>query len=829
MHQYPHFTPSEEGSERLMLKYYKYILQLKKAVFDRYGIIIIRNVDFFIEDLDEQTKDYYCKVAEQIEIHINKLDSQNFDNYYIDKIKPIFINHEIYYEIALEPANEKPSKFNRITAFTKCDITTYYCVALSFSDAFIEVFSTHFPIKIITEWHVSIRPCELKNFANLLKISLSISRGNNEYKALMTYLEQNQVSLVDIVDYDDFDYDEVERILSSTTKDQHSYIFDVLNQCRYLYQSCCDGRNILRYLLHRMNNRLIKDQEPHWQEKSYAGLNISAKCMPFDRNPYSFNPRGHISSLYDLFESIPVSNYKQDLLARYIEKNTNQNSTLFTSLEDLHIFGSPDEIKQLVQRYNASLYRGFRPSSELGIYKDCVYSYGSEATTVEIILRLRALSNASTDISNYFSVDTVTALKELPVRERLDDKIKENILMSMFSKSKVHLIYGAAGTGKTTIVNHVSKLMSGKKKVYLAKTNPAVENLRRRVICCDTGDDFVTIDRFTKNNRYINQSYDLIVVDECSTVKNNEIINILNRDDSVYVLVGDTYQIEAIGFGNWFSICRNIVPDYCCHELTIPHRSPDENLQRLWDEVRKMDDDNVVLEKMVRSDYSHIIDNDIFVRKADDEIILCLNYNGLYGLNNINRLLQLNNPNFFVDIGIWRFKIGDSILFNDSGRFNVLYNNLKGRILDLKDNVNSVYFVIEVEIQLRKIDLFFCNGLDFIDESEGRTQIGFKISRTKPYSSDEEQPTNEHIVPFQIAHAVSIHKAQGLEYDSVKIVIADETEEQITHNIFYTAITRARKYLTIYWSAEVCNRVLARIRPNDYKKDFYLLKSKNCF
>ena len=68
---------------------------------------------------------------------------------------------------------------------------------------------------------------------------------------------------------------------------------------------------------------------------------------------------------------------------------------------------------------------------------------------------------------------------------------------------------------------------------------------------------------------------------------------------------------------------------------------------------------------------------------------------------------------------------------------------------------------------------------------------------------------------------------ETVEYDSVKIVIADETEDQITHNIFYTAITRAKQHLTIYWSPEVCNRILARIRPVNYKKDFQLLKAKN--
>ena len=45
------------------------------------------------------------------------------------------------------------------------------------------------------------------------------------------------------------------------------------------------------------------------------------------------------------------------------------------------------------------------------------------------------------------------------------------------------------------------------------------------------------------------------------------------------------------------------------------------------------------------------------------------------------------------------------------------------------------------------------------------------------------------MVPFQIAYAVSIHKAQGLEYESVKVVITEDIDEMITHNIFYTAIT----------------------------------------
>lgn len=94
-----HFTPSEEGAERLMIKYYRYLLQLKKAVYDRYGMIILRNIDMFLEDLDEQTKDYYQKVATEIEKRLRTPLPKNFDNYYIDKIKPFFVNQEIYYEV----------------------------------------------------------------------------------------------------------------------------------------------------------------------------------------------------------------------------------------------------------------------------------------------------------------------------------------------------------------------------------------------------------------------------------------------------------------------------------------------------------------------------------------------------------------------------------------------------------------------------------------------------------------------------------------------------------------------------------------------------------
>lgn len=821
-----HFTPTEDGAERLMLKYYQYMVQLKKVMKERYDIEILKNLDLFILDTDEKTQDYYNKVAEQINLIDDKSISSNADNYYVNRIKPFVAKNEIYYEVTLEPALGKPNKFNRVTAFTKYEIFENYSVALKFVDTFINVFGVNFPIRIINDWAVSIRPCEFNNFAAILNMSTSIQRGNAEYKMLMDYIKEYQVSLVDIIDYDEIQYQSLKMMITTATRGNHSYIFDILDQCRGYSNGKCRGKNILRFLLNRMNNEIIKDQWPYGNGRTYANFHLSSKCRPFDEHPFSFHPKGHVINLYELYECIDSEGHEGEIISRYIENNAYSNSKLFTPVSELKNIGDINTIQEIIEGYNEELYGGFRPRAEIGIYKDYLYNNGQENGIVEIIKKLSSRTLMCSPLADCFSDNAVEELKNLPPEEKLDDPTKEKILKGMFSHTNVYFIYGAAGTGKTTLINLVTKLLRGKRRLYLAKTNPAVDNMRRKIKNDDENGIFSTIDSFVYS--YCSSAFDLVVVDECSTVKNEDILDIINKIGSAtLILVGDTYQIEAIGFGNWFSICRAVIPDKCRRELKMAYRTSDPNLKKLWDEVRNMKDDNYVLEETVRNDYSHIIDEDIFHKRSRDEIILCLNYNGLYGLNNINRLLQLDNPNKDVTLGIWKFKIGDPVLFNDFHRFSILYNNLKGTIVNIVEEKAYIYFAIQVDSLFTEEDVKEESGLDYIDSDGIKTTVGFKVYRTKPFESDGDFVENQHIVPFQVAYAVSIHKAQGLEYESVKIVIADETEERITHNIFYTAITRARKELMIYWSPEVCDRILKRIRPSDYGKDYFILKAKN--
>ena len=199
---------------------------------------------------------------------------------------------------------------------------------------------------------------------------------------------------------------------------------------------------------------------------------------------------------------------------------------------------------------------------------------------------------------------------------------------------------------------------------------------------------------------------------------------------------------------------------------------------------------------------------------------MCLNYDGLYGINNVNRFLQSSNPNPPFTWGIETYKVNDPILFNEKSRFKpILFNNLKGRIIGIEKNETSIQFDVLVDREISNLEAA-SKGLIPLGENKVRFAVN------QPHSSDDDNDTDDTVVPFQVAYAVSIHKAQGLEYDSVKVVITDANEDNITHNIFYTAITRARKNLQIFWTPETEHLVLSNFSSKIDNADYSLLKAR---
>ena len=189
-------------------------------------------------------------------------------------------------------------------------------------------------------------------------------------------------------------------------------------------------------------------------------------------------------------------------------------------------------------------------------------------------------------------------------------------------------------TAQETHEKHGFVSCQPKIKLFLAQTNSAKNNLERKAMAENSTFRTIASHIFRSNEM---TEYDLVVVDECSTVSNADLIKVLKETSfELLVLVGDIYQIESIRFGNWFTIARQFIPESAVFELTSPYRTDDRSLLEFWGKVRdvKGDDDDLA-EIISRNGYSTTLDNSLFEYFDNDEIILCLNYDGLYGINNV--------------------------------------------------------------------------------------------------------------------------------------------------------------------------------------------------
>lgn len=801
-----HYTLDEDASERLMLKYHEYLYRLRTLLRDNCGVGILANLEAFPVNLDPSLREYHEKIASRIERGSSTApDDRDRYRYYIHKTRPFFVGGRVYYEVTFYRAVNKVSKFDRIIAFTDIDITDKYAAILTLHRDSIEVLGQAMPITIIREWEVSIRPCEFDNFARLLGMSIAVQTKSKEYRYLMWALTAGSGSLLDLVDVCDEKYARVRG--KSTAGVAKPQIFPVLDEARRIVRPASPGENVLRYLMLRMHNQILKPQHYHGGCDRLSGMKLKYGCIPFDIMPFCTSLPGHNPRYWDLVESLDAVGRNHELLARRVKNNVERHGILYTAVPDLEEFG---DVKDLICRYNKKLY--YRHTERhLVLDKGHVFIRGYEDDTVSIVEKLQEY--ASSGIAGY----TQAVERWLDETSRgIDDSAKKDALKQLFTQSRVALIYGAAGTGKSTMLDHIAHYFNEKRKLLLAHTNPAVDNLKRKVTALNS--EFRTISSHI-SRQTTDPEYDVLIIDECSTVSNADLIKVLeNTSSKLLVLVGDVYQIESIQFGNWFGIIRSFIPTASVFELTTPFRSNNEELLAFWDKVRAIEDD--IAEAMARNGYSSVLDKTLFDTQGQDEIILCLNYDGLYGINNINRFLQASNTGESTTWGASTYKVGDPVLFHDTERFRpVIYNNLKGRIVGIDRAPGRIQFEVDLDRPLSEFDV---DG----DELEwlGGSTVRFAVYEYD--TSDDDDDSLNTIVPFQVAYAVSIHKAQGLEYESVKVVITDANEDDVTHSIFYTAVTRARERLRVFWTPETQQGVLKNLSRSVNPRDVALLTAR---
>lgn len=809
-----HYTPSEDDAERLVLYYFRYICMIKQTL-ENLGIIVLKKLEDFPIYEDNLTKEHYKNIGNVIDaVGDIKSKALKSGRFYVVKNKPIYANGKLYYEITLTKATDYTNKFERILMYTKYYIPDNYSIKISYQEKSIELFSLRTKIKVIDNYFISIRPCELKNIGLIFGINNKIDDKYAEYGNLMKILTDEEKNLLELVLMDNEVFENyIERIKGNA---ENNNITNLLIMIREHLLSSKKGRNILRYLLVKPDNKVIKSQLCDYPNNYISYLYLVNQSIPFDSMPYSMSLSNHNISWIHLINAIDIEERNFELLGRYIKNNCESNNILYTSCDEVDKFGNIDE---MIEEYNDSLVKyGIDRQQKGKLVKeyDNVYIKSYEDTSIEII---NTLNSYKSNIQKEF-VEILDNKKEEYLNMDLSEDKKE-ILNEIFKNHSIGIIHGPAGTGKTKMLEVLSMIFYGYSKIYLSNTNTAVENLRARISGIDLfNSTFKTVANY---NKYDDNNYDILIIDECSMISNKDMLKAIKKQRyKLVILAGDVFQIESIRYGNWFSLSYYLFKNDFVYDLIQTNRTDDIELLELWKMIR--DNDDNALNKINSQEYSSAIDfKEIFNKRDTDEIILCLNYDGLYGINNINKVLQEKNPNIEYTIGVDTFKIEDPIVFNDCPRFRDLYNNLKGTIKKIeRDNENDcVWFTILVDDILYNSQ----DNYEILENMDNKTLIRLYVRNFKD-TNDDDDDKNEYIIPFNLAYAVSIHKAQGLEYNSVKIIITSNVEEQITKNIFYTAITRTKKYLKIFWSPESQMKVFDNMKKRNSTKDVAILKNK---
>lgn len=417
-----------------------------------------------------------------------------------------------------------------------------------------------------------------------------------------------------------------------------------------------------------------------------------------------------------------------------------------------------------------------------------------------IASKLNLLNISKTEIS----IDVDEEIKEY---ERLNKILlhsdqKEAIRSAV--TGQVSIITGGPGTGKTTIVKCIlQSLKKYSNKIFLlAPTGRASKRLseacnykastihRALEVSFKEGDN--SFFNYNEKNRLV---ADVVIIDELSMVDVALFYNLLKAlpNTCKLILVGDKDQLPSVGAGNVLhDLIASRVID--CVKLSHIYRQDDKSLivsnAHLINEGKMPDLSNkstdFFYEGRVETQdmFNCIVDLTVnrlpkFLKcKAEDIQVLCAMKSGLCGVENLNKKLQE--------------QINPSSLKKTELHFETRFFRQGDKVMQMVNNY-------ELEWSKEAGDMFetgkgVFNGdmgkIIEIDYQTGETKVLFDDDRTCTYSKTE-------ALELQICYATTIHKSQGSEFDAVVIPVVAGSNQIITRNLLYTAVTRAKKLVVL--------------------------------
>lgn len=363
---------------------------------------------------------------------------------------------------------------------------------------------------------------------------------------------------------------------------------------------------------------------------------------------------------------------------------------------------------------------------------------------------------------------------------------KQETAVKKSLEEKILVVTGGPGTGKTTIINAIIKILkkTGAKILMTAPTGRAAKRMSEA-----TGERATTIHRMLdyshqasgfKKNRKNPLVCDVLIIDEASMIDTILLHYLLEAvpSSATLILAGDVNQLPSVGPGN---VLSDIIASKAFQVVTLDFIFRQAQKSLIVVNAHRINKGMfpVVPGKAKKSNF-------YFIQKEEPEIVLetILNlvkkripagfgfdpvqdiqvltpmHRGIVGAANLNRALQelLNPDNVSIQRGNRIFKRRDKVMQIRNNYDKNTYNGDIGTIT-------------EIDLTNQNMQISF----------DGRhVEYGF--------------PNLEELVP---AYAVSIHKSQGSEYPAVIIPVVTQHYVLLQRNLIYTAITRGKKLVIL--------------------------------
>ncbi|WEV55975.1 SF1B family DNA helicase RecD2 [Ligilactobacillus acidipiscis] len=381
--------------------------------------------------------------------------------------------------------------------------------------------------------------------------------------------------------------------------------------------------------------------------------------------------------------------------------------------------------------------------------------------------------------------------------------------------SKVFLLTGGPGTGKTTIINAIVALYAYENDIDLeakrlpillaAPTGRAAKRMSEM-----TGLPASTIHRLLGINGHEEQLPEevdeldgtLLIIDETSMV-DTDLMKILLKsipDAMQVIFVGDRHQLPSVGPGQVFAdmLASDLLPK---KELTKIYRQGEYssiislahavNQGELPVDFSQQQNDRSFIRctaKQVPQVIAQVIE--VALRKGnskDDIQVLAPMYRGPAGIDSLNDLLQeIMNPHHTrqkeIEVRGHHLRIGDRVLQLVNDPEKNIYNGDIGKIV----------------------------AIDIGDKGQKAGPDSVTISFEQNEVEVEKKDWNN----LTLAYCLSIHKSQGGEFPIVILPMVPQFARMFARNLLYTAITRAKEKLILVGDLESFRRSISKVAQN---------------